>query len=698
MPNRLARNSWSEAISIADCRRLIPPLLSARGQAVSPAMLQVALPARGSLAGAAEEPHCDATELRNILARLGLQTRVWQGRACKVQARQLPCLCFSECGLQLVERPEDIARGLFFLPVTSTGRAPGMAHGMAGGSWSWQLLRRYLPLWRGLLAMSFGVQLVALLVPLLTMVVYDRIAGAAALTDLGPLAFGLCLIVAGETWLRRLRLRLVAFVAARLDHLVNTGIMERLLQFPPTMIESASVSAQVARLRSFEAIREFFGSPLFLNLFELPSALLMLLAVYLIAGPLAVVPLLMVGVYGIAFLSIRPLVRQRLDTAGAATAARQELLLEMLREPAAIRADGMAALFARRGAMLSARAVQAGRHAGRLTEWLEHGASYANAMAGLITLTWGVERVLDGQLSQGALLASMLLTWRLLAPLAMFCTTLPRFAQMALAFRQLDQLQAVAVETDGRIRPLPQPRLRGTIEFERVGMRYGSALSESVLQDFSLRVAPGESIAIMGANGVGKSTLLKLLPGLQKLQAGAIRIDGIDIRQFDMAVLRRIVAYMPQQPDLFTGSVMTNLRLANVEATEADYWTALEAVGAADEVRALSEGLTTGVGRQGSWAISPSLAYRIGLARLLLRQAPILLLDELPLPFLEGENERAYRNLLTAWRGHRTVMYVTHRRDHALLADRIVYLQGAGHTPVTLLPRDLQSFLADLQA
>ena len=674
----------------AECIKLVPDFAARRGLTVTKPMLRAALPVADEQTQSGLSP----VALRNMLALLGMQTRSWRGIASGLEARHFPCLCLTSQGLQLAEAPTDKLRGLFFLSLTNNilPSAP-LRRG-----WSRQLLEKYRPLWRSLLAMSIAVQLVALSVPLLTMVVYDRVAGAAAMTDLVPLGVGLFLIVVGETLLRRLRLGLVSWAAARLDHIVNADIVARLLTLPAAMVEGVSIAAQVARLKSFEAIRDFFSSPLFLNLFELPAALIMLLVVYLIAGPLALVPLMMVGLYTLSFFAIRPTVARRLEAAGIAHANRQELLLETIHEPLTLRADGMASLYATRGSMLTAQAATASRSSARLTDWLEHGATWANGMAGVTTLIWGVERVLDGQLTQGALLAAMLLTWRLLAPLAMFCTTLPRFEQMALAFRQLDQLQAVQGESDGRIRNLPTPRIAGAVEFVNVSLRQNRAaqIGEPILMGLKVAINPGELVAVMGANGVGKSTLLKLVPGLQRPQIGSVRIDGIDIRQFDVAALRNLIAYMPQQPDLFRGSIAGNLRLAKPDATTAQLWAALDSAGAGNDVRVLEGGLAARVGSHDSWRIPPSLAYRISLARLILRDAKIHLIDELPYALMHGDAEETYRRLLLANRGIKTTLFVTHRRDHAALADRIIYLRP-GHTPVTVVQRDLQALLAEME-
>ena len=143
----------------------------------------------------------------------------------------------------------------------------------------------------------------------------------------------------------------------------------------------------------------------------------------------------------------------------------------------------------------------------------------------------------------------------------------------------------------------------------------------------SFDVAPGQIVGVAGPNGSGKSTLLKLVGGLCRPQAGAVMLDGVDIRQIDPKELRLAVAYLPQQSRLFHGTIGQNLRIVQPTATEAELHAALEAAGALDDVLALPHGLETRVGDQRSQQLPPSLVQRLAIARTLARQAPILLLD-----------------------------------------------------------------------
>jgi len=264
----------------------------------------------------------------------------------------------------------------------------------------------------------------------------------------------------------------------------------------------------------------------------------------------------------------------------------------------------------------------------------------------------------------------MLLTWRALSPFQLFLMLRSRFEQMRRSFADLDQLFQLPLERDPALpAPSVQRQFRGQIGFAGVSLRY-RADQDPALLGVSFEILPGEIVGVAGPNGSGKSTLLKLVSGLCRPQAGAVMLDGMDIRQIDPKELRLAVAYLPQQSRLFHGTIAQNISIVQPTATEADLHAALDAAGALEDVLALPDGLETRVGDQRSHHLPPSLVQRLAIARTLARQAPVLLLDE-PASFLDRASDERLVETLRSLRGRTTVILVSHRPSHLALADRV---------------------------
>jgi ATP-binding cassette subfamily B protein len=219
--------------------------------------------------------------------------------------------------------------------------------------------------------------------------------------------------------------------------------------------------------------------------------------------------------------------------------------------------------------------------------------------------------------------------------------------------------------------PLPRP-LRGELAFERVSFHYPLRPDAPALEDFDLRVKPGETVALVGPSGAGKSTVFSMLLRFHDPQSGAIRVDGADIRQLDLSALRESIALVPQQPTIFATSARNNIRYGRLDASDADVEHAVEAAHAADFIAALPERLDTELGERGA-RLSGGQQQRIAIARALLKDAPILLLDEAT-SALDAQSERAVQQALETLMEGRTTLVIAHRLATVLKADRIVVM------------------------
>ena len=228
------------------------------------------------------------------------------------------------------------------------------------------------------------------------------------------------------------------------------------------------------------------------------------------------------------------------------------------------------------------------------------------------------------------------------------------------------QIQAPAAPT-----PLPESA-EGRVAFEHVTFHYPARPDRSALEDFSLTVEPGETVALVGPSGAGKTTVFQLLLRFYDPAAGTVRIDGIDLRAADPAAIRARVGLVPQDPVIFSTDAWENIRYGRPDATDDEVRAAAEAASAAEFLDRLPSGFDTFLGEKGV-RLSGGQRQRIAIARAILRNPPILLLDEAT-SALDAESERAVQQALTRLSAGRTTLVIAHRLATVRKADRIIVI------------------------
>ncbi len=631
-------------------------------------------------------------ELCEVFQRLNFEGRRVHADLARLDPTLLPCLFQERDGTvhTLLSSAEDgVAaycgheRG----PVTLTA-GKGTAYvftpldataGAAAQNWVGTVLHGFLPLLWSVLGLSAVINLLSITAPLFTMAIYDKVVTTGSRGTLATIAVGAALVVIGDFALRQIRGRALAHAGSRIARKISNATIDRILMLPVGMSERANIGTQIARVKDLESIRDFISQGQVAALFDVPFALFYMVVMAILGGPLALVPLGAVLVTAAIGGAIHPLVRARTSSTARADTERQEFFVEMVAKMPALRAIGGLAHWRERYDRLSARTARSGHSAANLSATHVALAGLVVPVAGLVTVGVGALQVFGGTMTPGALMASMMLLWRVMVPLQTAVTMLPRIEQLRANAGQINSLMSIRQEREPRCATLPPRKLKGEVSFSRVSLRYRND-ADPALVGVSFSVKPGQVVAIVGPDGAGKSSLLKVMLGLYPPQAGNVRIDGVDIRQMDPIDLRKAIGYVPQASTLFYGTVAQNLRFADQTADDAELRWALSLAGALDEVEALSNGLNTRIGDNQSMRLSPSLTQKICLARAFIRRPRILLLDE-PASRLDFEGDKALHAALTALRGHSTIFLVTHRPSHLTLADTVLTMESGMIAP-----------------
>jgi ATP-binding cassette subfamily C protein LapB len=659
----------------------------------------------------------DLVGLRNTLANLGYATKPLRIPLDRIDPRLMPCVFVPDDGAAMVLLgPADNAsgalrvfdaamRGERRLPLERLGgtafvvvrREPDQSGAAEPQPTRWfrSVASRFRRLAMQALGLSLLLNLLGLLVPIFIMVVYDRVVATGSYATLAYLGGGMVIVLGFEIIFRAIRARMLAYLGARIDMVVGASSFRQLIELPAGLTEGATVGAQIARLKQFEAIRDFCTGPLALVYLELPFAPLFLGVIAVLGGPLAAIPVVMVGLFVLIGAIVHPRMRDRIHRSARNIAERQSFLVEALSHMRAIKTAAMEDIWLERHRGLSAQAAIGGFEVGRQVALVQTAAHVLMLGAGIAVLAFGILRVLDASMTVGALIATMALVWRVLAPLQAGFVSLTKLEQVRTGIRQIDALMRLPAERRPGARKGTRKRFPGRVTFSRVSMRYGNA-AEPALIGVGFDIRPGQLVGVVGPNGSGKSTILKLILGLYRPQAGGILLDGLDIRQLDPVELRHTIAYVPQHTHLFHGTIAQNLRLAEPTATDEQLRQALHQAGVLDAVLALPDGLETRVGDWREVPLPLAIDQRIALARAYVREAPVYLFDE-PTNGLDNQGDRDFLAQLERLRGRATVFLTTHRPSHMRAMDRLLVLDRgilrADGDPATILEKIPDSFL-----
>jgi len=635
----------------------------------------------------------DLAELRNTMAILKFESHSVHRSLSDLDSRVIPCLFIGkdDIPIVLIDRIED--RYLVFNGQTSQyshldelSQTGEVVLFRSSGSekveflrpqkgWFFKVASRFRTLFMLGLVITLLLSIFTFISPLFVQTIYNQLGVIDDPKSMEMMVVGIFIFLVGDLGFRSLRGWLFGFISVRLGNMVGIEVLRRILYLPPSYTEEASLSSQIAHLKDFETIREFISSNGFVSMVELPFLVLLIIGLILLAGPVAYIPVVAILFFVLFAYLINPIIIKTNAAASAAATQRQEMLLDMLSNFGSIKTTGCSAAWVARHRELSGNASLATFRAARLNSLFSTTTGTLVTFSSLATMTVGVLEVLKGNMSIGALIASMLLLGRILAPMKNGLSSINQVSRLKKSIAQLDRLMAMQIENRIETNMSLTKKIQGKINFVNCSIRYTSEAPPALLGvNFSVNF--GETLVVVGHNGSGKSTVLSLILSHYQPQAGRVLIDDMNLRQIDPITLRKSIGFVPKSNKLFHGTLTQNFRLANPAATSQEIWNAAKRAGIYDDIVDLPEGFNTFVNSRSIRDLSLKLGKGISLARVFLKQSNIILLDT-PEFGLSGDPEKveSFISEIKKFQQRSTTIIATQNKEFCKLADKVLWLE-----------------------
>ncbi|AQS38245.1 type I secretion system ATPase, LssB family [Shewanella psychrophila] len=543
-----------------------------------------------------------------------------------------------------------------------------------GSHWLLQTLKDSAPIYRDALIASVLVNIFALVSPLFIMNVYDKVVPNLAFESLWVLAIGAGIAYIFDLIMRQLRAYLIDVAGKKVDIIVSSRLFAKAIGIPLEK-RSPSVGGMAKQLGEFDSIREILTSATITTLVDLPFAIFFMIIIYVVAGDLAIIPLIgSIIIIGYTLI-VQPKLKAAIEESNKFSSLKHGHLIESLASLESIKSSGAEGLVQKSWQQMIGHTANWQLKSKKLSTSVTNLANFTVQLSVVCVVILGVYRVADNAISMGGIIAAVILSSRAISPMAQLAGLMTRGNHTASALRQLDEIMTQEDEFENKGHLVSRQRLEGQINADHISFSYPGS-EKPVLHTMSLNIKPGERIAIIGRNGSGKSTLAKMLVGLYQPTKGSLRYDGLDSAQIHPTDLRRNFGYLPQDITLFHGSIRDNILFGTRQVTEHQLIRAVQLSGINLFTDLETEGLDQQVG-EGGQSLSRGQRQTVALARATLNDPPVLLMDE-PTASLDARAEKQFIRAMENVSRDRTLLLITHKMHLLKLVDRIIVLDR-GH-------------------
>ncbi|EGR2496638.1 Toxin secretion ATP-binding protein [Vibrio cholerae] len=539
----------------------------------------------------------------------------------------------------------------------------------ATAHWLWAVVKEVRPWYRDLLIASFIINVLALVVPLFTMNVYDRVVPNQAFSTLWVLVVGVSIVLLFDWLLREARSSVTdaagRYVDNKLSAILFAKVMGMKLENRPQ-----SAGAFARQLQDFDSVREFFTSVTLVTLIDLPFTLLFLLLIGWLGGAMMFIPLAIMALLLLLTAVMKGKIEQTHTETARLSTIRQAHLFDSLLALPEIKQNNAEGAAQSRWEQTTA----------QLSEWYNRSRHYSNVVTHTIQssqqvvticlIVLGVYQIAAGNLSMGGLIAIVMLSGRAAGAINQLSLLMLRVQQTKTAIQGLNSIMALPQERSEQ-QKLDAERFMGSVKLEAVDFTYPQA-PMACLKGINLSIRAGERIGLIGLAGSGKSTLLALMAKQLAPTQGRIFFDQVDSQLWPTSLIRQSTGWMAQTPQWIQGTITDNIALGDTQVDKARLAQAIQWSGLMHYMSGLQQGLETQVGEAGRY-LSGGQKQAVALARAFYCCPQLLILDE-PTNALDKQAETQLFQSLQSMPRDISMVISSHKHAFLTLCDRIVVL------------------------
>ena len=539
-------------------------------------------------------------------------------------------------------------------------------------AWFWGLIWEYRAYYGQVVLAALIINLIAIVIPLFAMNVYDRVVPNNAIETLWVLAIGVMLAIFFDFLLKNLRAYFVDNVNKKLDVTLTTQLLDKALHIRMDA-QPGSSAVRANSLKEFDSVRDFLSSAILTTTIDLPFMVIFIAVVGFIAGSLFIVPAVSALLILVSSVLLSFPIYHYVSRTFQGSSQKTAILFEALSFIELIKSSSAYASILDRWRKLGSQVALESQKYKFYSTLATNITGMITTLNNVVLVIWGVYKIKSGDITMGALIGSSILCGRALAPLGQVAGLLTRIQQTRCSFASLNQVMDSPEESTANKFYGAISEANSNIKFEKVSFAYPNAAANS-LSNISFEVKAGEKVAILGNIGSGKTTILKLLLGFYEPSDGKILVGDIALDHYHPTILRDGIGYLEQQPKILYGTAHYNIKLKAPYATDEEVLEVAKIAGCADFICRHPDGFNMELAEHGK-GLSIGQLQTVALARTLLPKPPILLLDE-PTSAMDYASEQKFVNNLFSYYKDKTLIMVTHKHSILQLVDRILVMSN----------------------
>lgn len=542
----------------------------------------------------------------------------------------------------------------------------------ANRKWFWGTIFASWRIYRDVLVASLLINIFALSSTFYILNVYDRVIPNSAFETLWVLSIGIAVVYLFSVVMQGLRGYFVDEAGKKANLKISSLLLQKVLDLR-LEVRPQSIGSFANNLREFESILEFITSFSITALIDMPFVILGLLVIWYIGGSIVVYFLIAILLMLLYSAFIQAPLKKAVENTFVASAQKNAILVEGLAGLETVKMLGAESQIQRAWEEAVSYIAKWSARSRFLSSSVSEFSYLIQNLVVVALVIAGVYKISEGELTQGGLIALVILARQVIGPIAQVANLATRFHRAKEALKTLNDIMALPVERPAGKTFLHRGKFQGGIGVKNLTFAYPGQ-TVNVLDNISLQIAAGEKVGIIGPIGSGKTTLGKLMLGLFEPGSGMVTMDDTDIRQIDPAELRHYIGYVPQDITLFRGTVRENVTMGANDVDDASIIHAAEIASVDEFVKKHPLGFDMEVGEFGR-GLSGGQRQCVVIARAMLLDPPVLVLDE-PTSNMDSRTELRLKHNLTRATNGKTIILITHRASLLEMVDRIIVIDN----------------------